>query len=352
MNVWDFTHLINVFQCELYTWLDDFRRGLAAIISTCLIASRRPGPSVLDPDGRLVVDDGECIGIGSGLAVKVWVICSVSRGQGAKVGMGSVKPLEWQACLGTSRFSPVSWGLLGLEGRHILILSRPKILIGRLLPRPSRPGRVTQRQGILCYSRRQSRCVPLGDESVRGWCSIGGVLGKVLLFSGIGYMSVSRPAFWYMPLLCCCLNTHTVSDFSRPGPTLGMLDVWLPVPASWCGDSGIPWAMSLWFGDLSSWLPTLSGMHLWRNNPGALDSVMENHGELRGEWTTVFWSGIPDQEGSDSPTPGGIGPTCDGVRIGENKGVGGLCGWMGWTDWFCCWVMISVVPWETWRWTH
>ena len=154
------TQRAKAFHCELYTLLDESRRGSAAISMTVSgkwwrFKTSRISSTPLDP---IVWDRGGIEGAG-GWAHTETVgclregsedVCSTGAEEGATVGMDVGMRSWWPWCPGTFGFSGESWEQWEPEEMHTLVPSRPMIGTGRLPPMLCRPGKEKQRRASPC----------------------------------------------------------------------------------------------------------------------------------------------------------------------------------------------------------
>ena len=144
------------FQCELYTLLEESRRGSAAIsttvsgkwwrFKTSLIISTRLDPIVWDRGGIEGVGGWAHTGTVGRLGERSEDVCSTGEEVDATVGMDVVMRSWWLWCPGIFGFSGESWEQWEPEEMHRLVPSRPMIGTGRLPPMLCHPGKEKQRR--------------------------------------------------------------------------------------------------------------------------------------------------------------------------------------------------------------
>ena len=154
-------HLAKAFHWELYTWLDEFLRGSAAICTTvsgkwgCL---RRSGeePRSWIQQGLCGTEGGKGWGC-TGIGLRLSAVCEdegwAEVAEGATVET-SVEKRWWSLlCCGKTWSFGGFLGLLELVGMHKLSLGHARIWRGRLPPKPCRPGKVKRKLGSPCSPR-------------------------------------------------------------------------------------------------------------------------------------------------------------------------------------------------------
>ena len=148
------------FQCELYTLLDESRRGSAATsttvsgkwcrFKTSLISSTQLDPIAWDRGGIEGIWSWAHTGTVGRLGERSEDVCSTGEEVDATVGMDVVMQSEWPWCSEISRFSGEFWEQWEPEEMHILVPNRPMIETGRLPPMLCRPGKEKQRRVLPC----------------------------------------------------------------------------------------------------------------------------------------------------------------------------------------------------------
>ena len=153
-------HIAKAFQWELYTWLDESRRG-SAVISTTVsgilwlvkisrIRATRLDPTVWDLCGIEAAGGWVHTGRVERRSGESCDVCSTGATEDATVVTGVETLSEWLWCLGISVFSGSSWALWEPGERRKSGPNRPKIGTGRLPPMLCRRGREKRRWASLC----------------------------------------------------------------------------------------------------------------------------------------------------------------------------------------------------------
>ena len=216
------------------------------------------------------------------------------------------------------------WGLWELEERHTLVLSRPKILIGRLPSKLCRPGRVKCKLESSCSPPWQTRLLVgyrrqrtdwlrfLEEASILSDLDCWVETGHLRLHSGlregglewaesqIGPEDEGVPEFCWTEIwneslpacVCrllqyCCHSTLELSDCTTEAPTEEQLICCLLAPASWCAERSPEETTVLRGDDLANWLPILSGMHPWRRTGWVPVDAKAHRAELPVCWTNA-----------------------------------------------------------------
>ena len=354
------------FHCELYTLLDESRRGSAAIsttvsgkwwrFKTSRISSTRLDPIVWDRGG---IEGAVCwahTGTVGCLREGSEDVCSTGAEEGATVGMDVGMRSWWPWCPGTFGFSGESWEQWEPEEMHTLVPSCPMIGTGRLPPMLCRPGKEKQRRASPCsplwqtcpsgeFRRHRTVCSRFRLEGaiLLDWVDWDGTehrLWRSWLLGGVWVWELSQtdpgvrtvPEFFEIgtgnvfPLVCgcmllpyCCRSRLWQSDVSTEDPIEVEQVGPPPVPTSWYDVGSLELTMVRKSDGLSNWLPSLWEMHPWRRTDWGPEDVTEPLSSLLDLETNAGKRGSPHPTGLEYPTTADVESTVVWTRTGETE---------------------------------
>ena len=218
-----------------------------------------------------------------------WVVVAA----GATVATGAGKQWESPWCHGSPWSSGGFWALWELEGRRTLGLSHPKIWIGRLSPKPCRPGKMKHKLESPCSPpwqtcplweslRQETDCVRLPEESSIVWdwgcwfetvhllshswlredewdeSQTGPEDEIVPEFCWTEKWNGSFPVCECRQLLYCWHSTPEQSGCAAEVPTEVQPIKWPRAPASWCAERSLE--ERLWQGHVPGRSPSHAGL--------------------------------------------------------------------------------------------